>query len=120
MEKSLTIGNVYKIRHKTKGVFVGQLIEIVEAWPGDEYDTVFLTMKYDVRAGTDQVGLAITPGKDQVRVSNLRPSKILKIAKYEGESWLRNVKVPEEERAKKEEAPGEKINWFKKTFFGGN
>lgn len=119
MEKKLTKGDVYTIHHKSKGVFVAQLIDIVEAWPGDEYDTVFLTMKYDVRAGTDQVGLAITPGKDQVRVSNLRPSKISKIEKFEGESWLRDVKVPEEEKVKKEEAPGDKPGWFKKLF-GGN
>ena len=97
MELKWKVGNVYKFSHKRKGTFVGQLIEIV---PGDDIDPQFLTVKYDVRVGTDQVRLATTPGKNDVRVSNLRPSLILQIEEQEGEHWLREVRVPEEVQPK--------------------
>lgn len=113
MKKDLEIGKIYSIHHRKKGHFVAQLIEVVSAWEGDETDDVFLTMKYDTRAGTDQVGLAIAPGKSKVRVSNLRPSHILSIKEtLEGE-YLRAAKVPEENKIVKSD-PGlmEKVRTF--------
>lgn len=92
----LKIGNVYRVTHKRKGTFVAQLINVVDTDPRDTTDDCFLTMKYDVRAGTDQVGLAIAPGKDSIRVSNLRPSLVLRMEELEGEDWLRQIKVAEE------------------------
>jgi hypothetical protein len=93
----LTIGNIYKVTHKRKGVFVGQLIDIVDAEPGDTEDYFFWQFKYDVRAGTDQERLAINPGKDSVRVSNIRPSLVTNVELFEGEHWLRAVAVKEEQ-----------------------
>lgn len=105
MKKDLEIGKIYSIHHRKKGHFVAQLLEVVPAWGGDEADEVFLTMKYDTRAGTDQVGLAIAPGKSKVRVSNLRPSHILSIKETEKGEWLRTARVPEEEKVGKSD-PG--------------
>jgi len=96
--KQLKVGSVYRIHHSSKGAFVAQLIDIVKADEGDEYDDVLLRVKYDVRAGTDQIGLSVIPGKQEVRVSRLRPSKIISIEELEGEDWLRQIKVREEEQ----------------------
>lgn len=95
----LVVGNTYKIIHKRKGCFIGQLIDVVE---GDSADSQFLTFKYDVRAETDQARLAVNPGKGKVRVSNLRPSLVTKIEEVEGNEWLRNQIVPAELRRKEE------------------
>ena len=92
----LEVGKIYRIWHERKGSFVARLLAIVPAWEEDKYDTEFLHMMYDVRAGTDQMGLAIVPGKDRFRESNLRPSLINKIEEVpEGEDWLREIKLPE-------------------------
>lgn len=97
----LTKNKIYRIWHERKGSFVARLIEIVPSYPGDEYDKEYLHMIYDVRAGTDQVGLAVTPGKDKVRESNLRPSLIIKIEEVpEGEDWLRKVELPKPPKKK--------------------
>jgi hypothetical protein len=74
-------------------VFVAQLLAIET---GDDIDPIFLKVKYDVRSGTDQERLAINPGKDDVRVSNLRPSLITSIEPTEEGNWLRMVAVMEE------------------------
>jgi len=107
--KELKIGEVYAIHHKKKGRFVAQLIDIVPAPEEDKIDDVFLTMKYDTRAGTDQANLAIVPGKSHVRVSNLRPSFILKIEKTEKGGWLREIPVQEEEQVKSDPGFVEKV-----------
>lgn len=100
-------GKIYKIAHARKGHFVGMFL----GWDdeafriGDKEDFVFLTFKYDVRVGTDQAHLS-TGVKDTtgvpsaVRVSNLRPSLILKITETEEQEWLREVVVPEENTKK--------------------
>lgn len=101
-EIKLEKDGIYRVHHERKGVFVARLLDVVPADEGDEYDKQYLHMMYDVRAGTDQVGLAIVPGKDQFRESNLRPSLILKIEPVpEGEDWLREVKLPEPKAEKK-------------------
>lgn len=87
IEKELKVGKVYRVTHARKGTFIAQLIGVEQGDPGDEHDTIFLTMKYDVRAGTGQVGLAVNPGKDAFRVSNLRPSLIIKIEEVEAKDW---------------------------------
>ena len=97
--KELKIGQVYSIHHKRKGHFVAQLIGIEETPPGDEVDDIFLKVKYDVRQGTSQANLAISP-KDRVRVSGLRPSLVLSMEPTEEQEWLREVKVPEEDLPK--------------------
>ena len=89
----LVVGNVYEIFHKRKGQFIGQLIDVVD---GDSADPQFLTFKYDVRFGTDQIRLAVNPGKDKIRVSNIRPSLIIKLGELQEDHWLREVKLPEE------------------------
>jgi hypothetical protein len=97
--KELKIGQVYSIHHKRKGAFVAQLIGIEETPEGDEADDIFLKVKYDVRQGTSQANLAISP-KDRVRVSGLRPSLILSMEPTEEQKWLQEVKVPEEDLPK--------------------
>lgn len=99
--KDVKIGKVYDILHKRKGAFVAQLIDLEEC---DEVDPVVMVMKYDVRAGTAQAGMATTP-KQAVRVSGIRPSLVVKIEETDGGSWLRDVKVPEEEKVVEKE-PG--------------
>lgn len=94
IDTKLERGKVYKILHKRKGAFVAKLVDVVPAWDGDEHDEVFLHVIYDVRAGTDQVGLAVIPGKGTERESNLRPSLIKSIEEYDGDTWLREVKLP--------------------------
>lgn len=91
----MTVGNVYQLLHKKKGNFIGQLIDIVE---GDDIDPKFYTFKYDVRLGTDQLRLAVNPGKDKVRVSNIRLSLVSKIEEIKDDHWLREVIVPEEKK----------------------
>lgn len=90
MNLNLEIGRVYKLDHQRKGVFIAQLTGIEE---GDEADEQFLTMKYDVRIGTDQARLAISP-KDEVRVSNIRPSLIIAIEETEDGEWRLQKKNP--------------------------
>ncbi|HLE05542.1 MAG TPA: hypothetical protein VI729_13140 [Anaerolineales bacterium] len=97
--KELKIGQVYLIHHKRKGTFVAQLIGIQQASADDEADDIFLKVKYDVRQGTAQANLAISP-KDRVRVSGLRPSLITSMEPTEEQNWLREVKVPEEIQSK--------------------
>jgi hypothetical protein len=92
-------GSIYKIKHRRKGTFIAKLIDVVQAEPDDPQDEIFLHVIYDVRAGTDQVGLAIVPGKDRERESNLRPSLIEKIEEFEGDTWLREVKLPKAAKA---------------------
>ncbi len=106
MDIELKIGKIYSIYHKSKGHFVAHLIDIIE---GDQADDKFLTMKYDTRAGTDQAGLAIVPGKSNVRVSNIRPSKILKIKETEEGGWLREIRVPGEEMVKQDSNLADKV-----------
>ena len=93
--KELKIGQVYLIHHKRKGTFIAQLIGIQQASADDEADDIFLRVKYDVRQGTSQANLAISP-KDRVRVSGLRPSLVISMEPTEEQKWLREVKVPEE------------------------
>ena len=97
--KELKIGQVYSIHHKRKGHFVAQLIGIEETPLGDEADDIFLKVKYDVRQGTSQANLAISP-KDRVRVSGLRPSLVISMEPTEEQKWLREVRVPEEDLPK--------------------
>jgi len=97
--KELKIGQVYLIHHKRKGTFIAQLVGIEDAPPGDETDDIFLKVKYDVRRGTPQANLAISP-KDRVRVSGLRPSLVTSMEPTEEQNWLREVKVPEEIQSK--------------------
>jgi hypothetical protein len=97
--KELKIGQVYSIHHKRKGAFVAQLVGIQKAPEDDGADDIFLKVKYDVRQGTSQANLAISP-KDRVRVSGLRPSLITSMEPTEEQKWLREVKVPEEDLPK--------------------
>jgi len=97
--KELKIGQVYLIHHKRKGTFIAQLIGIEETSPGDQADDIILRVKYDVRRGTPQENLAISP-KDRVRVSGLRPSLVTSMEPTEEQTWLREVKVPEEIQSK--------------------
>ena len=97
--KELKIGQVYLIHHKRKGTFIAQLIGIEETYPGDQADDIILQVKYDVRRGTPQENLAISP-KDRVRVSGLRPSLVTSMEPTEEQTWLREVKVPEEIQSK--------------------
>ena len=99
--KDVEIGRIYDVHHKRKGAFVAQLIGFEEC---DEIDLIVMVMKYDVRKGTAQAGLATTP-KQAVRVSGIRPSLVVKIEETDGGGWLRDAKVPEEESIKKKE-PG--------------
>lgn len=95
--KKLKIGKVYQIAHDRKGTFIGQFIAYDDE-PfrlGDKEDDVFLTFKYDVRIGTPQENLAVSP-KIPVRVSNLRPSLIQSITETKEGKWLLDVKVQEE------------------------
>lgn len=96
--KALTVGSVYEIKHARKGKFVAQFMGYDDEAErvGDKEDKVYLKFKYDVRAGTDQVGLAISP-KIPVRVSNLKPSLIEEIKLSSEGEWLREVVLPETE-----------------------
>lgn len=95
MRKKLEIGKIYTVTHQRKGTFVALLEDILTAkeagFEGDEQDEVFLAMVFDVRAGTDQEGLATVKGQVERR-SQLRPSVIITIEEYDGDSWLRQVK----------------------------
>ena len=91
--QQLTVGQVYSVHHQRKGHFVALLTAIVDAPPDDLQDTAFLTVRYDVRHGTDQAHLATQP-KQRFRESNLRPSLVLGIEEYTGEHWLREVAPP--------------------------
>jgi len=71
------------------------MIGIEETSLGDEADDIFLKVKYDVRQGTSQANLAISP-KDRVRVSGLRPSLVISMEPTEEQKWLQEIKVPEE------------------------
>ncbi len=95
--KKLKIGKVYQIIHDRKGTFTGQLIAFDDEPKrlGDLEDDVFLTFKYDVRTGTSQENLAVSP-KIPVRVSNLRPSLIQSLTETKEGKWLLDVKVQEE------------------------
>ncbi|HLE03989.1 MAG TPA: hypothetical protein VI729_05160 [Anaerolineales bacterium] len=93
------VGKVYRITHKRKGTFVAQVIGVEQADPSDKVDSLFITVKYDVREGTDQARLSIEEGKQAVRVSNLRPSLVENVELLEEESWLRTVRVREEHKA---------------------
>ena len=104
--KNIEIGRVYRIRHKRKGEFVAQVIDIEKR--EDAIDPFIIVVKYDVRYGTDQNRLQRTDLKDAktgrplgVRVSGLRPSLITLIEKTEEQKWLRDVEVPEEVKEKK-------------------
>ena len=105
---NIQIGEVYRIHHRRKGQFVAQVIGVEQADPGDLQDRYFVTVKYDVRVGTDQANLSIEIGKQQVRVSNLRPSLVDSIDHLEGENWLRMVRVAEENRPAKPVAAPER------------
>ena len=99
VNKKLKIGKIYSIHHKRKGHFVAHLIDVVE---GDDLDPVFLTVKYDTRVGTDQHHLATQKGQ-AVRESNLRPSLIYSIEKTEEGGWLREIRVPTEEKVQEKQ-----------------
>jgi len=79
------------MQHKRKGHFVGELIALADAPADDSQDKFFLTMKIDVRKGTDQARLA--NAGEAVAVKNIRPSLLLSIAETEREQWLRQVHV---------------------------
>lgn len=96
--KNIKINKIYKVLHQRKGAFVAQLIGFEE---GDDIDPIIMVMKYDVRVGTAQAGLAMTP-KQRVRVSGIRPSLVSRIEETNEDSWLREVRVQEEETVKKE------------------
>ena len=96
--KDLEVGKIYKVVHKRKGAFVAQLIEFEDC---DDVDPLVMVMKYDVRDGTAQAGMATTP-KQTVRVSGIRPSLVIKIEETSDKSWLRDVRVAEEEVTTKE------------------
>ena len=104
--KVLKRGTVYEVDHERKGRFIGQFLGFDDEPErlGDKVDKVFLTFKYDVRAGTDQAHMQVGV-KDEagymkpVRVSNLRPSLIRSIRQTEEQQWLLEVVVPEGEKA---------------------
>ncbi len=100
VKKDLKIGKVYTFHHIRKGTFVGQLIGVERADSRDEADDLFLTVKYDVRTGTDQERLKVNAG--EIRVSNLRPSLIIQIDDIEEGGWLRKQKVAKPTRPDKE------------------
>lgn len=111
--KAINIGKIYKIQHDRKGTFVGQFMGFDDepSRLGDKEDKVFLIFKYDIRVGTTQehmsFGVKLETGeKVPVRVSGLRPSLITEIKQTDDESWLREVKVPEEEK------PKQKTGWL--------
>jgi hypothetical protein len=99
VSKSLEVGKCYSVHHSRKGHFVGQLLAVVQTDALDEADTVLLTMKIDVRAGTDQAAIARSP-REGVHVVNIRPSLVYQIELTEDSEWLRNVHVAEEELPK--------------------
>ena len=86
----LEIGKIYNISHKRKGHFVGLLMGISNT----NDDDTFLHVKYDTRTGTDQISLSLVPGKANIRETNLRAKLINVMNEFEGESWLRDVKIP--------------------------
>jgi len=95
MDIDLKVDRVYRIHHKRKGVFIAHLLEIVPADKGDLQDKILLKVRYDVGPGTDQIHLAVNPGKDKVRTSLLRPSLIFNMTELEEGTWRREVKAPE-------------------------
>jgi len=103
---AIKVGKVYKIRHRKKGEFVVQILEIVPTEEEDKADDFLLFCRYDVRAGTSQVGLSLAPGKMNVRESALRPSHILSIEDLIGESWKQQVDWPLAEVQKEKGGPG--------------
>lgn len=102
----LEVGKVYRIRHRKKGSFVVQVLRIIPAEKNDMADDFLLFCRYDVRAGTSQVGLSLAPGKMRIRESSLRPSHILSIDELIGESWRQQVDWPLAEVQKKTKWPG--------------
>ncbi len=92
--KNVQKGKIYSVVHKRKGAFVAQLIDFEDC---DDVDPVVMVMKYDVRDGTAQAGMQTTP-KQTARVSGIRPSLVVKIEETGDKSWLRDVKVVEEEK----------------------
>mgnify|MGYP001612700906 CR=1 FL=1 len=111
--QALNIGSIYRIEHQRKGTFIGQLIDI-EPLPEGDAEAIVLVMKYDVRQGTAQAGLAID-AKQRVRVSGLRPSLIVSLEPSEENDWLREVRVPQEDRSEAKERPGLREQ-FRKLF----
>lgn len=103
---TLEVGKVYKIRHRKKGEFIVQVLEILPTDKEDMADDFLLFCRYDVRAGTSQVGLSLAPGKMKTRESGLRPSHILGIEELTGESWKQQVDWPLAEVQKKKGGPG--------------
>ena len=97
--KNVKVSRIYHIHHKRKGHFIAQVIDIVK---GDDLDPVFLTVKYDTRVGTDQHHLATQRGQE-VRESNLRPSLILDIEPTEEGGWLREIRIPTEDRVREKQ-----------------
>jgi hypothetical protein len=87
----VTIGKIYAVHHARKGHFVGELINLEDTPAGDTQDVFFLTMKIDVRKGTDQERLA--NASEAVAVKNIRPSLIVTIAETEQGQWLRQVHI---------------------------
>jgi hypothetical protein len=85
----IVIGRIYAVQHTRKGHFVGELIGIEDTPAGDPQDQFFLTLKIDVRKGTDQARLA--NASEAVAVKNIRPSLIVSIAETNREQWLRQV-----------------------------
>lgn len=96
MDIKLEIGKTYRITHIRKGTFVSQLIDIVPTDPGDEADTQLLRMKIDTRKGSGQERLARTSA--EVHVTDIRPSLVSHIDEMEGDAWLLQTRVVEEER----------------------
>lgn len=102
--QDLEIGHVYRIAHERKGHFTAQLIDIVDTPEGDDKDDVFLTVKIDVRAGTDQFRMRTASKQSRagdVRISNLRPSLIFQMRETEEGGWLRDVVIPEQKEEPK-------------------
>jgi len=91
--KDLHIGKVYSIHHRRKGYFIGRLLEVIKAEPGDEADSVLLQFEIDVRPGTDQNRLA-NAGNEATAIRNIRPSLILSIEETDAADWLRTIYVP--------------------------
>lgn len=88
-----SIGQIYSVHHARKGYFVGELMAIVPTPKGDQQDAFFLTMKIDVRKGTDQAHLA--NASESVALKNIRPSLILSYQVTTQEDWLRSVHLPQ-------------------------
>lgn len=81
----LEIGKTYKITHRKKGEFVGQLLDKVPL-PPEDVDPYFLRMKVDTRKGTSQHRLAWTDV--DFREIDIRPSHVLECEEVEPDQWL--------------------------------